>query len=377
MEEEMEQQLTITAGELMDSTYLSRSGIIKDFLPPGTYILAGQPKIGKSFFVTQLCWCVAEGQPFLGFETEPGTVLYLPLEDTEARLQSRMGKMFGTEWVGKRLHLMFHPKSKEGAAKDLAAFLKDHPETRVVVIDTLQRVRTDDGSVCSYANDYRTIVPFKSLSDQYRIALILVHHTRKNTEDPNTFNFISGTNGILGAADGAFVLYNQKGNILMDFTGRDLPRTQYQLRFDKNTCLWELLGMGEPPEPKPPEPLLDIIDAAIDEKWFGTPADFAAMVNEEAKKQGINLRKDGDPDKELQPNALTRQINLLAERLEEEKGVTFQGMTRSAQRIIAFVRMHPSGNAFDGIVDIDGIPPAVKNTDETVDTVEKEDVEDE
>ena len=137
MEEEMEQQLTITAGELMDSTYLSRSGIIKDFLPPGTYILAGQPKIGKSFFVTQLCWCVAEGQPFLGFETEPGTVLYLPLEDTEARLQSRMGKMFGTEWVGKRLHLMFHPKSKEGAAKDLAAFLKDHPETRVVVIDTL------------------------------------------------------------------------------------------------------------------------------------------------------------------------------------------------------------------------------------------------
>ena len=55
------------------------------------------------------------------------------------------------------------------------------------------------------------------------MALILVHHTRKNTESENSFDRISGTNGLLGAADGAFLLYREKGHVILDQTGRDLP----------------------------------------------------------------------------------------------------------------------------------------------------------
>ena len=67
----------ITAGELMDKQFLPKPVIVEGMLPAGTYILAGTPKIGKSFLMTQLCWSVAEGIPFLGLATRKSTVLYL------------------------------------------------------------------------------------------------------------------------------------------------------------------------------------------------------------------------------------------------------------------------------------------------------------
>ena len=77
----------MTAGELMDQQFLPKVTLVDGLLTAGTYILAGTPKIGKSFFVTQLCWCVSEGVPFLGLQTHKSTVLYLALEDTPERLQ--------------------------------------------------------------------------------------------------------------------------------------------------------------------------------------------------------------------------------------------------------------------------------------------------
>lgn len=56
----------MTAGELLDKQLPSKPIVVEGMLPTGTYILAGTPKIGKSFFATQLCWSVAEGVPFLG-----------------------------------------------------------------------------------------------------------------------------------------------------------------------------------------------------------------------------------------------------------------------------------------------------------------------
>ena len=100
-------QDTITAGELMDRQFFPRSVIVDGFLPAGTYILAGAPKCGKSFLMTQLCWCVAEGHPFLGFPTKQSEVLYLALEDTEERLQNRLNRMFEVDWTGDRFHLRF------------------------------------------------------------------------------------------------------------------------------------------------------------------------------------------------------------------------------------------------------------------------------
>lgn len=198
---------SITAGELMDMPLQPSREVGDGFLPTGTYILAGTPKIGKSFLMTQLCWCVSEGERFLEYDTKQATVLYLALEDTDYRLQQRLGKMFGVDWPGKDMHLVFK-EDRQGwsLVRALQKFVSDHPETRLIVIDTLMRARTHDNSIYSYATDYQDVLPFKEFADKCNLSLILVHHTRKNTESANPFDQISGTNGLMGAADGAFIL---------------------------------------------------------------------------------------------------------------------------------------------------------------------------
>ena len=162
----MSEREPITAGELMDKQFLPKPVIVEGMLPAGTYILAGTPKIGKSFLMTQLCWSVAEGIPFLGLATRKSTVLYLALEDTQERLQSRLARMFGTDWSGSEFHLLFQINQQGDALiQQFQDFILEHPDTRLIVIDTLQRVRESDGSSYSYSHDYETIMPLKTFAD--------------------------------------------------------------------------------------------------------------------------------------------------------------------------------------------------------------------
>ena len=107
------------------------------------------------------------------------------------------------------------------------------------------------------------------------MAPILVHHTRKNTESENSFDRISGTNGLLGAADGAFLLYREKGRVILDQTGKDLPGQRMILDFDPQRCLWTVVSR-EAEIAEPPEPLLDLIDQVIGGGWQGTATAGAA-----------------------------------------------------------------------------------------------------
>lgn len=83
----------MTMPELMETRFRVRPAVIDGLLPVGTYLLAGAPKIGKSFLVLQMAYQVSMGAPFLGFSSRQGTVLYLALEDTCERLQKRLAQM--------------------------------------------------------------------------------------------------------------------------------------------------------------------------------------------------------------------------------------------------------------------------------------------
>lgn len=312
---------TITAGELMDIQLMPKAQIVDGFLPVGTYILAGAPKVGKSFLMTQLCWCIAEGTSFLGCDTQQSDVLYLALEDTDVRIQERLSRMFGVDWAGDRLHLAFHaPCQGDTLIAELSDFVLMYPDTRVIVIDTLQRVRVSEGGCYSYANDYKDISPFKSFSDAHDLALILVHHTRKNIDSINPFDQISGTNGLLGAADGAFILHREKERVLLDFTGRDIPSQRYVLRFVPSNCLWELVQTERPVLENEPVPLLDWIDLVVQSCWSGTAEDLLQKIHEVA------------PENDLKANTLSRELNRLTLRLEEEKHIRYRKMKRSSTR---------------------------------------------
>jgi len=66
--------------------------VIDKILPQGLFILAGSPKIGKSWLSLDFCQTVATGGQIWDYASEKGEVLYLALEDNLNRLQTRLKK---------------------------------------------------------------------------------------------------------------------------------------------------------------------------------------------------------------------------------------------------------------------------------------------
>ena len=132
---------TVTLDELMDNVFEGKSAVIENLLYTGAYILAGAPKIGKSFLVAQIAHHVSTGQDLWGYKVHKGTVLYLALEDDESRLQRRMFRMFGVEGTSS-LHFATSAKMIGGGLDEqLEKFVREHSDTKLIIVDTLQKVR--------------------------------------------------------------------------------------------------------------------------------------------------------------------------------------------------------------------------------------------
>lgn len=214
---------TVSMSELYENIYQNKPPIVDGLLYPGTYLFVGAPKLGKSFLMAQLAYHISTGTPLWDYPTRMGAVLYLALEDDYSRLQKRLYQMFGTESAENLYFSVSAGQLGKGLDEQLSNFVKEHPDTVLIIIDTLQKVRELGGDSYSYANDYDIITRLKQFADSKGICLMLVHHTRKQKSD-DKFDMISGTNGLLGAADGAFLLHKEKRTdttATLDIAGRD------------------------------------------------------------------------------------------------------------------------------------------------------------
>jgi AAA domain-containing protein len=179
---------------------------IPDILPEGLTLLAGKPKLGKSWLALSVALSIAAGGVALGAQpVAKGDVLYLALEDNARRLQSRARRLltsmsetpsnidFALEW----------PRLSVGGLACLEAYLKGHPNLRMVVIDTWARVAPPSGERrCSqYEGDYEALMPLKRLADTYHVSILAVHHLRK-TGSHDVLDEIIGSTGVTGAVDG-------------------------------------------------------------------------------------------------------------------------------------------------------------------------------
>lgn len=214
---------TISMTELYQTAYQSRPPIIDGLLYAGAYILAGAPKIGKSFLVAQIAYHVSTGKALWSYEVHPGTVLYLALEDDFQRIQSRMFMMYGVNDTD-RLHFATAAgKIGNGLDEQLENFVREHPDTKLIIIDTMQKIREVGGEAYSYASDYEIIGRLKQFADKHCICVLTVHHTRKQPAG-DSFEMISGTTGLLGCADGSLLMQKKKRTALeatIDVVGRD------------------------------------------------------------------------------------------------------------------------------------------------------------
>lgn len=315
---------TITLNELYETSYSSRPPIIGGLLYPGTYLLAGAPKVGKSFLVAQLAFHISTGQPLWDFPVQKSTVLYLALEDDYRRLQDRMFRMFGVESTE---HLHFATCAKQvgsGLEEQLELFLHEHPDTRLIIIDTLQKVRELGGEAYSYAGDYEIVGKLKTFADKHGICLLLVHHTRKQPAS-DKFEMISGTTGLLGCADGAFILQKERGTTMngtLDVVGRDQGEQRLHLVRDREHLFWNLDHVEVESYEAPPDPLLEKINEMLTDTWVGSPTDLVELLEVQQK-----------------PNVLSRYLNINKSRLENEYGIEYQNNRSHGGRIIALSRI--------------------------------------
>ena len=287
---------TVSMTELYDTVYPPRRPIVNDLLYSGTYLFVGAPKVGKSFFMGQLAYHVAMGLPLWEYEVHQGTVLYLALEDDYARLQRRLSRMFGVEETS-NLYFATQAKSvSEGLDQQLEGFIREHPDVRLIIIDTLQKVREIGGDRYSYASDYEIVTKLKTFSDRYGICLLVVHHTRK-MEAEDSFDMISGTNGLLGAADGAFIMQKKRrtdNTALLDIVGRDQPDQELTLEFDRERCVWEFQGAETELWKLPPDPLLEAVAKMLSPEqpeWSGTPTELLERLSGVSIQANILTRK--------------------------------------------------------------------------------------
>lgn len=286
---------TVSMPELYEMVYPGKPPLIDKFLYPGTYLFVGAPKVGKSFMMAQIAYHVSSGTPMWNCAVRKGTVLYLALEDDYKRLQERLYRMFGTETTDNLFFSVASKSLNDGLLNQLEMFLNNHPDTTLVIIDTLQKVREAEGDTYSYARDYDIIAALKAFADKTGICLILVHHTRKQKSDDN-FDRISGTNGLLGAADGAFIMYKSKrtdGDAIIEVSGRDQADKKYQITRNKETLCWDFKSAQSCILDEPPEPLIEAIGNFINEdnpSWEGTATELIEKLELDVKPNVLSLK---------------------------------------------------------------------------------------
>jgi len=221
---------------------------VPDMVPEGLTVLAGKPKLGKSWLALSLGLAVASGGQALGkLKCAAGPVLYLALEDTRRRLQDRLNRLLEKQQTPAPETLSLAttwPRQDQKGLDYLATWLDAHQNTRLVIIDTWAKFRPAPVIVGSeYQTDYRQATEVKALSDKYGVAILAIHHCRKMAAaDP--LEEVSGTLGLTGAADAVLVLRRDRGqhDATLHAMGRDIEEAEMALSFNPDYCTWSLVG---------------------------------------------------------------------------------------------------------------------------------------
>lgn len=299
--------------------------IVSDMIPQGLTLLASPPKYGKSWWVLDLCLSVCAGDKFMGHHTEKSGCLYLALEDSENRLQDRINRLTYNAPAPEGFDYSITAATiDEGLVDQLEGYLDHKPETGLIVIDTLQKVKGKPlKNDSAYSDDYRQMGLIKRIADDHSIGILLVHHLKKGKGDGDAFERISGTNGIFGSADTAIVM--QKANrtdkeTTIHITGRDVVADDSVIEFDKGSCRWKCKGSVDEIEERrltleyENDPLVRTIKHLLNDGliWEGTASDLYNAC----------IEFTGTPPA-ASPNSLAKQIKATARMMWLRDQITY------------------------------------------------------
>ena len=338
------QKLNLVEAETLLYEPLEKPSFVVDgLIPTGLSLFCGSQKIGKSWLMLKLCFCVSQGIPLWDMPTLEGDVLYLCLEDTFCRIQDRLFRL--TDEASGRLHFAVAScKLSDGLIVQLEDYLKAHPQSRLIVIDTLQKIRTASKDN-AYANDYGDISLLKDFADRHSLSVVVVHHIRKQN-DSDVFNKVSGTTGLTGSADATFVLEKESrasDTAKLFVTGRDTPYQEFTLRF--RDCSWELvkrqtqeqLAVAEIP------PVLFRVASFMQgrQEWSGTATELLEVMGENGELSTV----------------ITKWLNQYRSTFLYQNGIQYDYQRKYNGRKIILARCGGEHDSHDGYDGSFGTPP--------------------
>lgn len=341
---------TIDGETLMSLPLQPLNFVVDTLISQGLHILAGSPKVGKSWLALWLAVTVAKGEPVWGMQVKQGTTLYLCLEDSQLRIQNRLFDV--TEDAPATVHFCTESRILgDGLTGQLEQFLGEHPDTSLIIIDTLQMIR---GTNCenTYANDYRDLSALKRVADDHGIAILLIHHLRKEKAD-DVFNRISGTTAISGAVDSSFTLVEEQrgsGRARLSCIGRDIEYRELELRRGADN-VWEVNADSYQQPELLGGRIVQLLSVLLDTQpeFTGTPTELANKI-------------DPDGSKGITPKKVSRQILQSVDALRKS-GITAVIRRSNGKRLIELRRAESDGFAGASEIDPHGTGRIVKLTD--------------
>lgn len=262
-----------SAGSLAKEAFPVVKCAVNNIIPEGLTLFVSPPKIGKSALMLHLSTAIGHGGRALSeIPVEKGSVLYFSLEDGPRRLQRRMAKMLGDTPAPDNVYFVYQaPSLDSGLVDGLANWLAEHPDTKMVVIDTFARVRPrGQQGESMYQQDYDALSPLQDLAKEWNVAIVVVHHTRKMVSD-DVLEMASGTNGLTGVADAVLVLQRGRGELdaVLHVVSKDLDQDlAHAFSFDPLLGTYKLLGdAASVMRSKERKDVIDAINAAGEPQW--------------------------------------------------------------------------------------------------------------
>ena len=329
---------TIDGATLMSTPLQPLHFVVDTLLSQGLHILAGSPKVGKSWLALWLAVSVAKGEAIWGMHSRQGTTLYLCLEDSTLRIQNRLFEI--TEDAPPDVHFCTESMILgNGLEEQLENFIAEHPDTTLILIDTLQMIRSASYDN-TYANDYRDLSVLKKIADRHAIAILLIHHLRKEFAD-DVFNRISGTTGISGAVDTSFTLVEDKrgsGKAKLHCIGRYIEYRELELTRNGDN-VWELISDSRVQPELLGDRIIFLLSVFMKERsdFIGIPTELAEQI-------------DPDGSEGISPKKVSRQILQNADTLRKF-GITTTIRRSNGKRLIELRRADSDDKQAPGKID--------------------------
>lgn len=292
-----------TAYDLGRTEFPAIKFIVPGYLPEGATILAGRPKLGKSWLALDLALAVAKGATCLGVECEQGDVLYLALEDNGRRLQTRMDKLCpGREivpWPAALGLVTTWKRHDQGGIDHIRTWAASKSAPRLVIVDVLAQFRGGRGNMeTQYEADYAAVKSLQEIAGELQIAILIIHHVKKGVGEVDPFEKVSGTLGLTGAADTTIILDRDQSGCTLYCRGRDIQEYERAVTFDKFDCRWVV--QGEASQVRRTDERSTILDILLDADDAMTPSeisDATGVPRNNIKQLLFKMAKMGEVNK--------------------------------------------------------------------------------